>query len=150
MVDLSQTVFMQSNNEVFKQTNTHTLTNATSENAMRCISLKIRLKANTPDISWRHPLKSWRLASSVRPVSAAAVPIGLKALVLYALAHVFLSNFWLRNEGCQHPFVQKWALLGPAVCSQYIIVHFLKDGWTNERLNIRPASKHDSYAVRMV
>ena len=54
MADLSQTVFMQSNNEAFKRMNhkhththkniwKHTPTNAINENAMRCLLLKIRL-----------------------------------------------------------------------------------------------------------
>ena len=56
MTDLSQTVFIRPNNYVFKRTHTHTnthththtlirtqtSTNAIGENAIRCISLKIR------------------------------------------------------------------------------------------------------------
>ena len=55
MVDLSQTDFVRSSIDAFQRTNTqihtntrthtygHTPTNAIGENAMRCISLKIKL-----------------------------------------------------------------------------------------------------------
>ena len=73
------------------------------ESAMLCISLKIR----PVDICWRtvvhphsrHPLTSWRLISSVRHASAAAVPRDLKARVRYELANLFHSiSFTLKMK----------------------------------------------------
>ena len=64
MADISQTVFMWSNNEAFKWTKTHTHThtykhthghtpvNAIGENAMHCISLKISLPLDI-SLSWQ-------------------------------------------------------------------------------------------------
>ena len=86
-----------------KHIRTHTPTNAIGRNTMHCISLKTGCGLTPLDISWRkvvhlharHPLKSWRLDSSVRLTSAAAVLISLKARVHYALTNVFNYNLWL-------------------------------------------------------
>ena len=113
MADLSQTVCVRSNNEAFKWTNTnttqnihkhihtHTPTNAIGENAMRYATLRLKpcYRPTPLNISWRkvvhlhsrHPLKLWRLVSSVRPVSDAYRPEGSSALST--------GIFYLENEG---------------------------------------------------
>ena len=162
MAVLSPTVFVSSISETFKRTHTHTHifthtytrthipTNAIGENAERCISLKNQ----TMPIDWHtlaigivhldswHSLTSWDRHSP---------------LYLFRLERVL--PFFAFHERTFHCILFKWrsrtlmiwiktdrqtvlvnmhkcAQIGvfmSSYCSQYIIVHFVKDGRTNEQ-----------------
>ena len=109
---LSQTVFVRSNNEVFKRTNTHTHTdihshtdtytptNAIVENTIRWILLNIRHQANTPwcilakdsSPSFLRPLEIV-LIGIVRPMERPYAPFYLLAIAMFALFFNICKKF---------------------------------------------------------
>ena len=97
IADLCKAVFVRSNNEAFKRTNAHTHTQAHTHTdthqwmqwaRRQCLAFRLKsgYKLTPLDISWRkvvqlhscNPLKSWRLVSSVRSISAVSVPIAYR------------------------------------------------------------------------
>ena len=104
---------------------------------MHCISLKIKLLAKFGPQQFLISLEIVALVSYIRPVSAVAIPVGLKARVHYALANVFNSNLsltleikvmnvedldenWLANAPCN---MHMCAKIGTLRYSRLFIVH---------------------------
>ena len=124
----------------------HTHTNGQTFRRMQqariqCVAFRLKSGCRlTPfDVSWQivvhlhsiHPLKSWQLASSVRPLSAAAFPIGLKGSSALCTCQCipfesltlkmkvkFVDENWQTKVPCQRSCMQNLALVGLAVCSQ--------------------------------
>ena len=128
---------------------------------MQCVAFRLKNQAIGEHplrylllYSW-YPLTSLRLVSSFRSVSVVSMPsisayrpegssalctcqcVRFESLTLKMIVKdvADLDENWQMNVACQYACVQKLEHLGPAVCSQHVIVHFLKDALTNERTN---------------
>ena len=83
MANSSRDVFVQSNSESLKQTNSHTHTYAHTYGHLCSL----------------HLLKLWRMVSPVRRVSTVALLISLKSLVSLDLSMCSIQLFYLEIEG---------------------------------------------------
>ena len=101
----------RSNGRTHTHTRKHTHTNTLrlmQWARMQCVAFRLKsgYRLTPLDTSWRKvvqlhswdPLKSWRLVSYVRPVSAEAVSNGLKARLHYTLEMYFIRPFDLEMK----------------------------------------------------